>query len=296
MMKKVLANASYSSSGGNTKSVNTESPDDGYIDMLCDRFKNRGVAQHIKDDVDLQTKSNNEHNRNTFKRNNKNNVVPTDPRFKNEEYNGQKYMSGEDFAIYYAELRDYKMPHFYVRPESEYEEAEEAGTQPKKAERLTIKKGLKQRAKKLIANINAENFTRAANAILATDTKEKRTEEKGEKFPVKTIVVILSIAMSLLMVISSSVMVSRAERELSNLKEELEERQALRDKLEAQLEVKNDMLEIRDIAVNEYGMVSGDFVNSEYISSEKEETNEKVKKPGGQKFIDVLLSALDLKD
>ncbi len=301
-MKKVLENVSYSPAESRASMDSTQlNSANVYIDMLCDRFKNRGVSQHIKEDVDRQNKKEEQLQKRMSKLKGKKDVRPTDTRFRTEEYNGQRYMSSEDFASYYIELRDYKMPHFYSRPESEYaknaedESGESRGTPPKKARGLAVIKELPKLAKKLLSKVNAENFSKFVNAHFPEDSKENRIEEKGRRVPVKILAGIFAIAISLLMVISSSVMVSRAEREVSNLKDELDASRETRDKLEAQLEVKNDMLKIRDIAVNEYGMVSGSFVNSEYVSSEKQETNEKVKKPEGQFFIDVLLSALGIK-
>ena len=54
------------------------------------------------------------------------------------------------------------------------------------------------------------------------------------------------------------------------------------------------MLEIREIAVNEYGMVSRDFVNSEYLELQKEETIETHEKQKKKSVIAAILDAIGL--
>jgi hypothetical protein len=105
-----------------------------YIDMLCEKFKDRGIrtagasAENAElyrkmefDSVDVR-------------------VNAKDAKYKSLSINGRSMMSSDDFATYYKDLRDYKMPRFYSRAESEYEEAkaladkrvQESGNSPKK--------------------------------------------------------------------------------------------------------------------------------------------------------------------
>ena len=104
-----------------------------YIDMLCERFKDRGIKT-----CGASAEAHAELYRRIESR--KSRVNAADPKYKSLNINGRSYMTSDDFAAYYKDLRDYKMPRFYSRAESEYEEAkalaekkvQESGNSPKK--------------------------------------------------------------------------------------------------------------------------------------------------------------------
>lgn len=105
-----------------------------YIEMLCERFKDRGIrtAGANAENAELYRKL---ESRAAEER-----VNASDAKYKSMSINGKPLMSSEDFAAYYKDLRDYKMPRFYSRAESEYEAAralaeknvQESGNPPKK--------------------------------------------------------------------------------------------------------------------------------------------------------------------
>lgn len=105
-----------------------------YIDMLCEKFKDRGIrtAGASAQNAELYRKLETEGAQGR--------INASDAKYKNMNINGRPVMSSEDFATYYKDLRDYKMPRFYSRAESEYEEAkalaekrvQESGNSPKK--------------------------------------------------------------------------------------------------------------------------------------------------------------------
>ena len=105
-----------------------------YIEMLCEKFKDRGIrtAGASIENAELYRKLETDvaeaH------------VNASDAKYKSLNHGGRPLMSSEDFAAYYKDLRDYKMPRFYSRAESEYEAAkalaekrvQESGNSPKK--------------------------------------------------------------------------------------------------------------------------------------------------------------------
>ncbi len=101
-----------------------------YIDMLCERFKDRGIRTVGGANKELYQKLGGRGVR----------VNAADSRYKSLNINGKSLMTSDDFAAYYRDLRDYKMPHSYSRAESEYEAAkalaekkvQESGDSPKK--------------------------------------------------------------------------------------------------------------------------------------------------------------------
>ena len=85
---------------------------------------------------------------------------------------------------------------------------------------------------------------------------EEVLEGKKTRMPKRVLPALALVTLSLLMVVCSSVMVSRASREVSKLENQIESLEDIRDDLDADLEVKNNMLMIKEIAVKEYGMIS----------------------------------------
>ena len=105
-----------------------------YIDMLCEKFKDRGIRTS-----GAQIQSNGELYRQLEKKGARG-IDAEDSKYKSLNINGRSFMTSDDFAAYYKDLRDYKMPRFYSRAESEYEAAkalaekdvQESGNSPKK--------------------------------------------------------------------------------------------------------------------------------------------------------------------
>ena len=130
-MKKRVTVKACAATQAATESISVKGADMSslYIDMLCEKFKDRGIrtsgasaanAERYRKMTGAQEKDNSS--------------------YKSMNINGRSYMSSDDFAAYYRDLRDYKMPRFYSRAESEYEAAraqaernvQESGNPPKK--------------------------------------------------------------------------------------------------------------------------------------------------------------------
>ena len=225
-----------------------------YIDMLCEKFKNRGIKSGLSEAKSTEIRKNAEKLGIEFE-----DVSAKDAKYRTLKIDGRSYMSSDDFAAYYKDLRGYRLPSFYTRAENEYEEAmagaknvQESGRPPKKALWLAIKRRTKETAKDFFTTFVAEEYG-------------KRSEEmkvgKKKRIPRGILSTFAVVTLSLLMIVCSTVMVSRASGDVSRLEGEIEELEAVRDDLAADLDVKNNMLEIKRIAVEEYGMISGEYAN-----------------------------------
>jgi len=73
------------------------------------------------------------------------------------------------------------------------------------------------------------------------------------------------------MIVCSTVMVSRASGEISALEDKIESLDFEIKDLEGKLEQKNNMLDIKQIATEEYGMISAEYAASRYIDVTDEE-------------------------
>lgn len=254
-----------------------------YIDMLCERFKNRGIKTGLSEAKSAEIRKNA-----VMLGINVDGVSGDDEKYHTLKINGQSYMSSDDFAAYYKDLRGYKLPKFYTRAENEYEAAEagsegvqETGKPPKKAVWLAIKRRIKDFLRDFFSVFVLEEIRK--------QSEEEMVEGKKKRIPRGVLPTIAVVTLSLLMVVCSSVMVSRATASVGNLEDEIEELRDVKNDLEADLVVKNDMLNIKDIAVNKYGMISSDYATSRYLDVTEDE---RIEKHEGNEKSDSLLTRL----
>ena len=275
-----------------------------YIDMLCERFKDRGIKTSVQTDMSERKAMDVKKYKSLGIRVGKEGVCAEDNKYKSLNFNGKSYMSSDDFAAYYKDLRDYKLPRFYSRAEREYEDAEaamadknvqESGKSPKKAVWLAITKHAKDKVRDSPSHINREEFREFANEWFLVESEKEIGEGKKSKLPAGVISTFAVVALSLLLIVCSSVMVSRASARISSLEDRIDELSFIKRDLEGKLEVKNNMLKIKDIAVEEYGMISGDYASARYVDLCEDEKIEKHKDNGdGDSWLEDLLRAIGL--
>ena len=265
-----------------------------YIDMLCERFKNRGIRR-VSDGATKKSVS-----RSLMPELFEEEVSANDPKYRTMKYDGKALMSSDDFAAYYKDLRGYKMPNFFSRDEREYKEAEllaknvqESGKSPKKALWLAVRSVVKKKARDLASCVKASELERLSAEWFPVDKKENRLDGRKKKMPRGTISLIAVVTLSLLLIVCSSVMVSRSSGEVSKLEYKIEVLEGQRSELKTKLEVKNDLLEIQKIAVEEYGMISGDYAASRYVDVTDDEVIEEYgEKKGKEGLIAKLIKAI----
>jgi hypothetical protein len=265
--------------------------------MLCERFKDRGIrtaGSTGKKSADLSGMSD------LFGRS----VSANDPKYRTMKYDGKALMSSDDFAAYYKDLRGYKMPNFFSRDEREYKEAEllakgvqESGKSPKKAQWLAITRHVGSKIKEIPSHLNREEFTQFAENWFELGRGDEVIKGEKKKMPLRLISTILVITLSLLMIVCSTVMVSRASGEISALEEKIESLDFEIKDLEGKLEQKNNMLDIKRIATEEYGMISAEYAASRYIDVTEEEKLVSVENDGsGDSWLSEILRAIGFGD
>ncbi len=250
-----------------------------YIDMLCERFKDRGIRMGALRDGDTAKRDSIARRQRGLRLSN-GSVSAYDVKYNSLNINGRPCMSSDDFANYYKDLRDYKMPRFYSRAEKEYEEAEaaakaevvqESGKPPKKAVWLAITSHAKKKVCEIPSHLNKEEFEKFAKDWFLVEGGEEERDVKKKKIPAGVISTVFAVALSLMLVVCSSVMVSRASASVSSLEDRIDSLCYEINDLEGKLEVKNNMLDIKRIATEEYGMISADYASSRYIDMKDDE-------------------------
>ena len=128
------------------------------------------------------------------------------------------------------------------------------------------------------------------------DAAEADTSSNSRRFPLSAFAAMLAVAVSLLLIVASSVMVRLAETDISRLKEQISTVSVQAADMKSDLEVGQDILQIRQIATEEYGMVAEDFVKMDYISLRGEDSVEVYKEEREERMgLSALLSAIGLK-
>lgn len=122
------------------------------------------------------------------------------------------------------------------------------------------------------------------------------TSAEGRRFPLSALAAIVAVAVSLMLIVASAVMITAGEREVDELSLEFQSVAEDVGDLNSDIDVNTDLLRIRDFAVNEFGMVDGKYLSTEYISIEKSETIEVVEEEEENKVsLSTLLSAIGFK-
>lgn len=262
-----------------------------YIDMLCNRFRNRGIAEKVQSDAE-QGRRSSEKSRKKY---------PPDVRdgrisdkYRTGSYNGRAYMSSDDFIRYYKDTRSLSAK-VKSRDEEEYKKAlaasqTEAQPASKKESRLTVKKLLGQKLREFgIFPFSLKRMVEKVNEGFPGDESEDEDRSKRKRVPRGLALSMLVVFTSLLLIVTSSVMVSRVRSDVARLEYRLEVLKNTEAKLYADLEVKNNMIEIKAKA-DEYGMVSAEYVASRYIYIERED---KIEIGSGKPKSSALINMLD---
>lgn len=260
------------------------------VAMLCERYRDSGVAGRVRREAAEQRKREALQRAKapgTFvKTEALEKVAGTNSinAYRSGVSDGKRYMTADDYRRYYRDQRNYRYPEYRdVKSTPESREAIRAmvvarenakgGTSLKKAGWLTDTDKCPAFVRKLLtwkvaAKLNiwaGETFPREKEMVVAAHQKIRRS------LPVGLVATLVTVAVSMTMVISSTVLVSQSTREISQLKEELSIREDAVGELTDMLALKNDMLTIEDRAANEFGMVDERYLDGAYLDRQAED-------------------------
>ncbi|MBE6601456.1 MAG: hypothetical protein E7637_02980 [Ruminococcaceae bacterium] len=211
---------------------------------------------------------------------------------------GKEYMSSEDVLRYFAENRREYAENADFDGNTGIDVCEntveaEVSVVAADAEKEKKSRALVRGAKGAVLTAKDKLF-RAAPTWMDFSRADASREKR--RFPLSAFAAVLAVAMSLMLIVASSVMLTRAEGNLSLLKKEITATSAEVAKMRSDFEASVDLLEIRRIAVEEYGMVDQDYVKVEYIDLNPEDSVESFEeKERPSVGLSAILSALGLK-
>ena len=127
-------------------------------------------------------------------------------------------------------------------------------------------------------------------AILGFDTREKITTITAtavNKYPiVMTLFVIVMITAMLMVLVTNAVNVNKLKQENTQMNFALEQLIERENELSLELEKRDDLRYIREIATNQYGMIDKKHITKHYISLDKESKVEVFDKEGSLPIVD----------
>lgn len=257
------------------------------INQLHARYEGRGVSASVSKELRAQEKREAaEPNAYMIARMNKGGVSD---KYRNGDFNGQKYMTTGDFLKYYnthknptpvavQPKRPAPVTKEFKKPAVSAPEVRTIDTSkpPKKIDGTytTVSKAVTKYDPKadtivMPAQKAKRKVKKRVSALIAkwfpNEGKTEKNESYKKNIPVAVIGLIISMSIAMTMIIGTSVMSSKAQTEIGNLKYEVSELEAEADILEEELVKREDLAEIYEYATNELGMINSDYVSSVYI-------------------------------
>ena len=223
--------------------------------------------------------------------------------YRNGEYRGNKYMTSEDFVTYFHSRGKINYADGTRKKETEEnagkilrERAQSSGGTAKAAPNVSgaVRLGGEKKrasgveddvkvynpASKKKAGPNVDGRTAVFNKVGGDKIRrikavaeewlpeEKIVDVKVKRSPrriAKAAAAIACVAVSLMMIVGGSVLVSDANREAKELESELQTLKIQRNELDLELDMKNDVNVLKDRAINELGMIRKEYVDAKYL-------------------------------
>lgn len=265
---------------------------DAYVRMLSTQYSSRGIVRAAQNEIKRQCEQEAQ-TANQFPSAYRLSTL-SDAAIGGCYRRGKKYMSSDDLIRYFMETEQERHQNSSVSDNDGMDVLEKSGEQA-----LTLP------AKKETTGIGASMARLLPSGIVQTVKERKNvwlnfekadTSRNHRAFPVSAVAAIATVAMSLMLIVAGSVMLTNAESQVSKLKKEITTVSAEVAELKSDNEIQHNLLQVREIAVNELGMVEEEYIRSDYMQLAKEDSIEafEVEKEEGIGLLG-LLSALGFK-
>jgi outer membrane murein-binding lipoprotein Lpp len=261
------------------------------VDALSNRFAKRGLIESVRLEAEKQKKTEEETRA----------LAPCSYRLslfsegmiRGVYRRGKDTMNGEDLLRYISECRAIrKKEKTFENDPSVYEQASEGLTE--ETEERAIVPAKTKHGGVGLTPLNVGAFIKERFPMWFNLGKGKSDREK--KFPLSAFAAVIAVCICMVMIVASALMVTGAEAKISKLKNEVVTLNSEIQDLEEDLRASGDLMEIRRIAVEEYGMVEADYLKMDYITLKGEDRVESFQKEERRGIgLSAILSALGLK-
>ncbi len=128
------------------------------------------------------------------------------------------------------------------------------------------------------------------------DSAKPDTSREIRRFPVSAFAAVLAVAMSLMLIVASSVLLTRAEHNLNSLQSEISTLSDEVSELKSDFQTQQNLIEIYRIATEEYGMVSEEYIKMQYLALDAKDSVETFEGEDEQTVnLSAILSAIGVK-
>lgn len=215
--------------------------------------------------------------------------------FRHATYLGRQVMDVDDFATYFAQCRADRRAAQGEESVTVREQEAYVPARTREQSRIARLTGTSCVATRQQTQSKADRLIAIAKEWLQPDHPALRRVGSMQRVPVSLISFFVVIAVSLMLVVSSSVMVAGAKRQNGRLEDEVamlqKEAGFATDKLESHI----NYLDIYRTATEEYGMIPAAYVNSVYVSHESADRIEVAEQQDGETVgLSTLLSAIGI--
>ena len=208
------------------------------------------------------------------------------------------FMSSDDVVRYFGEIRAAHLHNTDLSGNTGVDECP-ACTETEESRAVTVAEGKKglTAVKKRVCALPASVSEKLKAAVPTWfDSSAPDASKEKRRYPVSAFAAIAAVAASLMLIVASSVLLTRAESNISRLQKQISTTSSEVTELRSDFEVQNDLLEIRRIAIEEYGMVEEDYLKMEYLSlSSSDEVEAYEEEREKNVSLDAILSAIGIK-
>ena len=215
--------------------------------------------------------------------------------YRSGSYNGNRYMTSDDFIRYFRNRSTYNMPLALRGAELTNKSRVNEGVRTVSASRgqSTQKGGLvksdgSSKEGNLIGKIKS-----LAEEWIEIEPKEGREVGTKFKLPARAIGSMAAFALSLVLIVSGSVMVGKASGEIGSLNSQITRLEARETELQSELDLKYNVQDIEKEAT-ELGMIKNEFADKEYLEVADEEKIEIFEEEDKEFSFAALLSAFGI--
>lgn len=260
------------------------------INRLQARYNGRGVVVNAANErVERQSRENCDSPNAYFIAHINNGSVSE--KYKNGEFNGQKYMTTGDFLKYYSNhkeptpasmtmrrpapiTKEFAKPNTEVKAETY--DAVPAAASRKAAEPVRRVKRFDPKADTIVMPAAKEQTkvkSRVAKLFKKWFPNEVKSEKKAEikkNIPVAAIGLLISVSVAMTLIVSTTVMASDSRTALSDVKYEIKQLTNEELRLEEELVKRDDLAMISEYAQNKLGMIRRDYISASYMEISEE--------------------------
>lgn len=232
---------------------------------LSERYASRGIVKAVQKDAEEQCE----------KERQSRSLAPLAYRLSElpESAVRERYCHGEgdsmtasDLLQYFEETRTMRLQDADFSKEEDPDLSAKVEVLP--LERSCSEPELSSTSKKRVRDQICDFFARAPKWF---DTRAVDLSAERRTFPLSALAAIVAVAASLMLIVAGSVMVTQAESNLASVEKKIEQVSSEIAEINADLNIQHDLLQIREIAIREYGMVSEEYVRMDYISLKSED-------------------------